>query len=85
MNWTRGFVVSEAFEGDLYVHRRSNPDLGPLQSGDPVTFQAALLNLSWFQRTVSLQILVPQCTIFTECWPVLGGACQRSRFSGIVR
>ena len=35
-----GFVVSEAFQGDLYLHRRNNSELGPVQAGDPVSFQA---------------------------------------------
>ncbi|CAL1133672.1 unnamed protein product [Cladocopium goreaui] len=34
-----GFVVSEAFQGDLYLHRRNNSELGPVQAGDPVSFQ----------------------------------------------
>eukprot|EP00435_Cladocopium_sp_Y103_P036835 s78_g9.t1 len=36
-----GFVVSEAFQGDLYLHRRNNSELGPVQAGDPVTFQVS--------------------------------------------
>lgn len=34
-----GCVVSEAFQGDLYLHRRNNSELGPVQAGDPVSFQ----------------------------------------------
>ena len=41
-----GFVVSEAFQGDLYLHRRNNSELGPVQAGDPVSFQVPWL-LSW--------------------------------------
>lgn len=36
-----GFVVSEAFQGDLYLHRRNNSELGPVQAGDPVSFQVS--------------------------------------------
>jgi len=36
-----GFVVSPSFEGDLFVHRGSNPNLVGLKAGDAVCFDVA--------------------------------------------
>jgi len=36
-----GFVVSESFEDDLFVHKGSNPNQGQLQEGDLVIFEVA--------------------------------------------
>eukprot|EP00929_Paragymnodinium_shiwhaense_P119171 TRINITY_DN9104_c0_g1_i1.p1 TRINITY_DN9104_c0_g1~~TRINITY_DN9104_c0_g1_i1.p1 ORF type:complete len:552 (+),score=114.01 TRINITY_DN9104_c0_g1_i1:93-1748(+) len=33
-----GFVVSDQFEGDLFIHMKANPDLGAVGPGDPVEF-----------------------------------------------
>jgi len=38
-NW--GFIVSPSFEGDLFVHRGSSPNLGSLSTGDAVCFDIA--------------------------------------------
>jgi len=38
-NW--GFIVSPSFEGDLFVHRGSSPNLGTLSAGDAVCFDIA--------------------------------------------
>jgi len=38
-NW--GFIVSPSFEGDLFVHRGSSPNLGTLSTGDAVCFDIA--------------------------------------------
>lgn len=36
-----GFVTSTSFAGDLFIHARSNPELGPVIAGDPVEFEVA--------------------------------------------
>mmetsp|Transcript_48531 Transcript_48531/g.127974 ORF Transcript_48531/g.127974 Transcript_48531/m.127974 type:complete len:576 (+) Transcript_48531:117-1844(+) len=36
-----GFIQSDSFVGDLFVHKKSNADLGPVGSGDPVSFTVA--------------------------------------------
>eukprot|EP00931_Biecheleriopsis_adriatica_P100864 TRINITY_DN76106_c0_g1_i1.p1 TRINITY_DN76106_c0_g1~~TRINITY_DN76106_c0_g1_i1.p1 ORF type:complete len:654 (-),score=113.74 TRINITY_DN76106_c0_g1_i1:101-2062(-) len=36
-----GFITSDQFQGDLFIHRRASPNLGPVQSGDPVKFEVA--------------------------------------------
>lgn len=38
---TWGFVVSESFEGDLFIHQKNNPQLGKVGPGDPVKFEVA--------------------------------------------
>ncbi|CAK9107367.1 unnamed protein product [Durusdinium trenchii] len=61
-----GFVVSEYFEGDLYLHKRHNPNLGPVQAGDPLRFQVSEEPASQFQAieatviSQELEILVGQ-------------------------
>jgi len=39
-----GFIISSAFEGDLFVHKGSNPNLGNFQAGDQVSFEIAQQN-----------------------------------------
>merc|ERR1712054_312409 len=36
-NW--GFIVSDSFSGDLFVHLRSNKQLGAVSAGDLVQFE----------------------------------------------
>jgi len=36
-----GFINSDSFSGDLFVHKKSNADLGPVGAGDPITFTVA--------------------------------------------
>ena len=38
-NW--GFVNSDSFAGDLFIHAKLNPDLGPVAAGDPVQLEIA--------------------------------------------
>mmetsp|Transcript_6207 Transcript_6207/g.11271 ORF Transcript_6207/g.11271 Transcript_6207/m.11271 type:complete len:632 (-) Transcript_6207:36-1931(-) len=38
---TWGFVVSESFDGDLFIHQKNNPQLGKVGTGDPVKFEVA--------------------------------------------
>jgi len=37
-----GFVVSDDFDGDLFLHQGSNPGLGALNAGDPISFEISL-------------------------------------------
>jgi len=39
-----GFIISSAFEGDLFVHKGSNPNLANFQAGDQVSFEIAQQN-----------------------------------------
>jgi len=36
-----GFINSDSFVGDLFFHRKSNPDMGIMGTGDPVQFEVA--------------------------------------------
>lgn len=36
-NW--GFVVSDSFDGDLFIHSKNNPQLGRVGPGDPIKFE----------------------------------------------
>merc|ERR1719219_3295684 len=33
-----GFIISPSFQGDLFVHKGSNPNLGSFRAGDTISF-----------------------------------------------